>query len=275
MKILVVGDCHGEKPEIPDEDFDYIIATGDVCGDSDEVRENMFRSIDEDEEWYDMMGREAAKKAVESSLREGREVLEHLSSKGVPVYLVPGNWDWTGEIYEDWNYLKKDRYRSIVKDFDNVHDVNFSSRTIDGHTLIGYGPCSGPEIPQYEDDKPEDEEELEGLKEEYRENKEELEKLFQSDEPIIFLSHNVPNNTSLDRIDNEDSPAHGRHYGSIIVRELVDEYQPVVSIAGHMHEGYGSERLGETLCINAGLNATVMLEIEDGEVKSAEFRPEP
>lgn len=274
MKLLVVGDCHGEKPEIESRDFDAIIATGDICGDDEKARNFMFQAIDEDEEWYDIMGREGAKKAVERSLEEGRQVLKHLASFGKPVFLVPGNWDWSGEVYHDWDYLKKDRYTDMIYDFDNVHDVNFDSVELNGYTVIGYGPCSGPELPQYDDDI--EEEELEKKRAEYEENREKLEKLFRgADRPVIFLSHNVPNGTSLDEIDNPDSPAHGRHYGSIIVRELIDEFSPVVSIAGHMHEGYGRENLGDTLCINGGLHNTVELEMEDGEVTSLEFHPPP
>lgn len=269
MKILVVGDCHGEKPGIEGE-FDAIIATGDICGDSDEARKFMFQAIDEDEEWYDLMGREKARKTVEQSLEEGRTVLEHLASSGKPVFLVPGNWDWTGD--EEWDYLDENRYRALVEEFDNVHDLNFSSKELGQYTLIGYGPCSGPEIPQYDDDMPDDEEEMEQMKQEYSENKSRLESLFEdADKPVIFLSHNVPHDTELDRIDNEDSPAHGRHYGSIVVRELVENFSPEVSIAGHMHEGYGETLIGDTLCINAGLHATVGLEL-NGSVRT-EFRP--
>ena len=52
MKILVVGDCHGRKPEIdkPAQEADLILATGDICGDSEEMREAMFESIDIDRE---------------------------------------------------------------------------------------------------------------------------------------------------------------------------------------------------------------------------------
>lgn len=280
MKVLVVGDCHGEKPSLKDswiEECDIILATGDFCGGGDEMRSLMFESIDEDWEWYDEMGKDEARKKVQESLNEGEKILEYLNGLGKPVFVVPGNWDWSGEIYGDWEYLKKNRFNQIVQKYENIININYGLNNQDGVSIIGYGPCSGPEIPQYEDDKPETEEELEEQKQDYRETKEQISELFQeAEEPIIFLSHNVPHDTPLDMIDNEDSPAHGRHYGSIVVREIIQDFQPLVNVAGHMHEGYGKHQLQDTFCLNAGLNATqlVKLSLEDKTVERIDFNPE-
>jgi uncharacterized protein len=40
--------------------------------------------------------------------------------------------------------------------------------------------------------------------------------------------------------------------GSKAVREAIEEYQPCLSLHGHIHEARGSARLGNTLCINPG-----------------------
>jgi Icc-related predicted phosphoesterase len=40
--------------------------------------------------------------------------------------------------------------------------------------------------------------------------------------------------------------------GSTAVRELVERYQPVVALHGHVHESRGTTRIGRTLCINPG-----------------------
>jgi hypothetical protein len=40
--------------------------------------------------------------------------------------------------------------------------------------------------------------------------------------------------------------------GSRAVRAVVDEYQPLLGLFGHIHEGKGTIRLGRTLCINPG-----------------------
>jgi Icc-related predicted phosphoesterase len=40
--------------------------------------------------------------------------------------------------------------------------------------------------------------------------------------------------------------------GSTAVRELIERYQPALSLHGHVHESAGAKRLGKTLCINPG-----------------------
>jgi Icc-related predicted phosphoesterase len=222
----------------------------------------MFEAMDSEKEWYEIFGEEEAEEAVKSSIEEGREILSELNSLGVPVLVVPGNWDWTGEN-SDWEFLEAKGYPMMLEGFENIHDLNFDSREIKGWNFIGYGPCSGPEIPQYEDDKPESEEQLNEIREDYEDKKRRLKDLF-SEGKTVFLSHNVPQDTSLDEIDNEDSPVHGRHYGSVIVRELIEEFSPEYSIAGHMHEGEGREKIGDTECLNTGLNTVWVLDSEEG-----------
>lgn len=262
MRLLLVGDCHGKTPEIEEKEFEAILAVGDICGDSEEARNAMFQSTEKEKAWHEILGKEKSKEIVKQSLKEGKKVLDHLNSFNVPVYIVPGNWDWTGKIYEEWNFINQNKFQEIIDNFENIQNLNQKAARINNHTVIGYGPCSGPEIPQYEDDKPDTESEMEQIEEEYNQNKENLAQLFEkSREPIIFLSHNVPFNTSLDEIRNEESPANGRHYGSIIVRELIQEYQPEYSIAGHMHEGKGDEQIEKTKAINLGLHNTQILDI--------------
>lgn len=275
MKILVVGDCHGVKPDVgrEAEEADIILATGDICGDPADVRDAMFRSMEENEDWWSILGRDRAEEKVLQSLEEGREVLEYLDSFGKPVFLVPGNWDWIGE--EPWECLSENRFQKLVDEFKNIHNIDREMMSDGSYSYIGYGPCSAPEIPQYEDDMPESEEELEKMKNEYVEMGETLEKLFkEAEKPVIFLSHNVPNYTSLDRIENPDSPVDGRHYGSIIVKDLLEEFGPVLSVAGHIHEGYGTEKISGTVAVNAGLESHVMIELEEGEIEDLEFSPE-
>jgi uncharacterized protein len=40
--------------------------------------------------------------------------------------------------------------------------------------------------------------------------------------------------------------------GSVAVRRVIEEIQPLLSLHGHIHESRGSVRIGETLCINPG-----------------------
>ena len=64
--------------------------------------------------------------------------------------------------------------------------------------------------------------------------------------------------------------------GSTAVRDVIKEFQPCLSLHGHIHESRGSARLGNTLCINPGssyeqgqlLGAVVEL---DGKKKVKKF----
>jgi Icc-related predicted phosphoesterase len=40
--------------------------------------------------------------------------------------------------------------------------------------------------------------------------------------------------------------------GSTAVRELIERYQPILSLHGHVHESRGATHIGRTLCINPG-----------------------
>lgn len=263
MRALIIGDCHGELPEIPKEGFEVILVVGDICGGTDEMRSTMFQASEEEKEWHEIFGEEEAKEAVENSIQEGKEILSKLNSLGVPVYIVPGNWDWTGEN-SDWEFLTNIGYPQMLEKFENVHDLNFARKEFGDWNFVGYGPCSGPEMPQYEDDEPDSEEEMEELRREYGEKKEKLYNLMKNSENTILLSHNTPQNTSLDEIDNPDSPVDGRHYGSVIVRDILKEFSPEYNIAGHMHEAEGREKVEETECLNTGLNTVWVLDTEVG-----------
>ena len=93
--------------------------------------------------------------------------------------------------------------------------------------------------------------------------------------PVIFMSHNVPYNTSLDMITNKESPRYGYHYGSVLARDMIEQYQPLVCIGGHMHEHFNKEMLGKTTVINAGFGSQVntLLILENGRIKSLKFHP--
>jgi Icc-related predicted phosphoesterase len=43
--------------------------------------------------------------------------------------------------------------------------------------------------------------------------------------------------------------------GSTAVRRIIEEYQPVLAIHGHIHESGGERRIGDTLCVNPGSEA--------------------
>ncbi len=81
----------------------------------------------------------------------------------------------------------------------------------------------------------------------------------------VFNIHPPPHNTKLDECPELDEDLQvvteaGQpvmaNVGSTSVREVIDKYQPLLSLHGHIHEGKGQHLLGRTMCINPGSQYT-------------------
>ena len=75
----------------------------------------------------------------------------------------------------------------------------------------------------------------------------------------VFNLHAPPYGSTLDDVPEltEDlTPMLGGRslvpVGSHAVRDVIKEYQPLLGLHGHIHEGKGAIRVGKTLCINPG-----------------------
>ena len=285
MKILVVGDLHGNKPKIHFKDFDVIIAPGDFCSDGHKkyifraIREGM-KNQDSDIEWYDFVGKRKARQMMNKSLNDGRRILELLNSFKKPVYIVPGNWDQTGYKKSRLDFERKNRWNEMISGLENIIDVHYKRRTINRNfDVVGYGVVSGPEYPQYKEDLEKySSKELRKLQNKFNRTKKRLSKLFvKAKRPVIFMPNNVPFNTSLDKITDKEYPKYGYHYGSVIAREMIEKYQPLLCIGGHMHEHFGKTRIGKTTVINSGfgskVNTLIDLDEEKGKIRSIKFHP--
>ena len=78
-------------------------------------------------------------------------------------------------------------------------------------------------------------------------------------ERTIFSFHCPPYGTGLDDAPEltedmrlKDAGRSTKPVGSTAVREAIEQFQPALSLHGHIHEARGSTRLGNTLCINPG-----------------------
>jgi len=75
----------------------------------------------------------------------------------------------------------------------------------------------------------------------------------------VFNIHVPPYKSSLDEapeLDKDLRPKMAgqalKPVGSIAVRRVIEETQPLLGLHGHIHEGRGASRIGKTLCINPG-----------------------
>lgn len=277
MKILVIGDLHGKKPGIENKEFDVILGVGDFC--DDKLKTLMFEEIKERQKnpeyrihWYKKTGEENAKKLIQKSLSRGREVLEYLNSLNKPTFIVPGNWDYSIVGKSKWAYYRIDHFKKIMKGLENIENVHNKKRNLENHTIIGYGNNWEPEKPYNDRMKWYEKETVEWMKQNYKNQLEINEKLFKkAKNPVIYLTHNSPHNTPLDKINNPKSPEHGKHYGSLVVREMIEKYQPILQVGGHMHENYGTHKIGRTLCVNAGFRKLTEITIKSDKITGAKL----
>lgn len=270
MKLLIIGDLHGQIPQqLITTDFDRILFVGDAC--SNKYFSLIMKSLRERKKtgkyisWIDRVGKVKAKRMIKESLKDGRKVFEWLNSLGKPVYFVPGNWDFAEYKYQkvesDWNFLNQDFFTPLTAGLHNVHNIFLKKKSLKEVELIGFGLTSGPE-----DD----------LDEWNDKSFTQLCKLFEkAKKPVIYLSHNVPYNTKVDKVVNPKSPVDTEHMGSTISRELIEEFHPVLAVAGHMHEHYGKTRIKKTKVLNAGFgkHAQTLVEIKDGKISSIKLNP--
>ncbi len=88
----------------------------------------------------------------------------------------------------------------------------------------------------------------------------------QVDDPrkSVFMIHVPPHDSGLDTapiLDANLRPTVSAGdvlrgpVGSTAVRRIIEEYQPVLSVHGHIHESGGERKIGKTLCINPGSEA--------------------
>jgi uncharacterized protein len=80
----------------------------------------------------------------------------------------------------------------------------------------------------------------------------------------VFMIHVPPHDSGLDTaplLDENLRPTVSAGdvlrgpVGSTAVRRIIEEYQPVLAIHGHIHESGGERKIGKTLCVNPGSEA--------------------
>jgi len=265
MKFIVFGDLHGVIPKIKIKEFDAVISTGDFP--ANHTRKYKFQAIKQSREtnkrinWQDYLSKEKVQELLKKEDISGLKVLKFLNSINKPIFLVPGNYE---------PYQKE--FNKIIKPYKNLINCHMKLKEYKNYNIIGYGYNSFPEIPQYELDKKVYKRRIKGLTKDYNKTKEKLTKLFKkATKPVIFITHNPPYNTPLDIVLWEGSPRYGDHLGSIITKELIEEFKPIVCCSGHMHEHFNSYKLNKTLCLNPGENTTknVTLEIKNNKATSS------
>lgn len=305
VKILVIGDLHGRMPRFHFKEFDYIICVGDICDDRGlrPFYKKYFALIKkfgvDDAPDFDVFmeqkfGEGKYREIMDESIVVGRKILRKLDSFGVPVFFVPGNWDYSygptrvkDMDKDDYNYLRtwidwwlgRRTNKKLLRGFRNVYDLQYGLYRGEEFNVLGYGNISGPEklkekIREYEMSN----RERVVLKKLAGEIPGRLNRLFSKRNkkvPTIFVSHNIPYGV-MDKGGDRKSHVYGKHLGSTVARDFCLKKKPEICLGGHVHEFYGKRKLGDTVVVNVGhgRDAQVLLDINErtGKVK-VEFVP--
>jgi len=154
-------------------------------------------------------------------LQAAEHIVRELSKMAPRVFFVPGNMD--NPVLADWTGT------------DRITCLHGKKVIHDGVSFIGLGGAvTGPCWDPFEYDEAEAGRILGnaiGSGSPY---------------PLVLVSHCPPKGTKLDL-------AFGHwHVGSKVVREFIEEREPVLVICGHIHEAQGIDEIGRTLIVNVG-----------------------
>ena len=63
---------------------------------------------------------------------------------------------------------------------------------------------------------------------------------------IILVTHNPPHGAKTDKV------APLVHVGSKLIRQFIEEMQPILAVSGHIHEAFALDSIGQTVVLNPG-----------------------
>lgn len=259
MKILAIGDFHGKFDKkwvdlIRKEKIDLVVSNGDYFPFSYRKIwfEHCFRT---DVCLEDVVGKKKVKEWVTKDLRSGEKAISKLNKVPVPVITVIGNLDYTRMVdvfdYEKpkgkkvWKWYEQDFFSPIIRKYKNIKRFDYKFVKFGDFVFIGaYGGAFPGKVRSRA----------------YKRYRKKLDKLFKKfwkenkKRKVIFVSHNVPYNTRIDKVTAKDADelVRGKHMGSKLIRRIIEKYQPVLHVGGHIHESWGKQKIRKTLCVNPG-----------------------
>lgn len=278
MKILSIEDFHGKFPKkfeilIKKEDIDLVVSVGDYP--PFHYRKLWFKHCYGKEiELWEIIGKKKYEELVLKDLKMGEGALKKMNNLSIPIITVYGNLDYTGKFADNkdisykrkWKWNEQDFFSKIIKKYRNIKDFTYSHFKFKDYIFIGTYGSTNKGNPR---DKT------------YKKNKRRMEKIFDKfrkenkERKVVFVGHNVPYNTKLDKASMKAHPkVRGKHLGSKMISTLIRKYHPLLYIGGHMHESLGKDRISKTILVNPGAvheGKAAIIELDKGKVKKIKF----
>jgi Icc-related predicted phosphoesterase len=168
---------------------------------------------------------------------------ERLDGSSVPLYLIPGNDD----DFSIDQVLNRPGYAPVNVDGKVVEIPGGLQLLASGWS--NHTPWNTPR---------------EETEEQLYERLDALARQVSDPKRAVFMIHVPPHDSGLDTapiLDQNLRPTVSAGdvlrgpVGSTAVRRIIEEYQPALTIHGHIHESGGERKIGKTLCINPGSEA--------------------
>jgi Icc-related predicted phosphoesterase len=275
MRALILGDFHGKLSEnvikkMKLANSDIIFSSGDFCG-NEELGKLYFKEVyGKNENSISKKIKDRVKFLEKKSFESGLSVLRKLSRFGKPVFAVMGNWDpapYGHDLYgKATNSLDKKLTKKMQYANNNIFFMDMKFLELPNFIIIGGTSSTSPGILSKE--KLMYVKEKYGLREflNFKKNYAWREKIYielfkeacilkkKTGKIIIFLTHNCPYNTKLDKINLKTAPkkVRGQHFGSYLERKMIERFQPDLVLCGHMHENPGRDKIKKSQIINPG-----------------------
>lgn len=271
VKFLVVGDFHGKlskklENKIKKENPDIILSPGDFCG-NERLAKLFFKYYYSNEtpapNWVDNEMEKLDKKALVDGLKSFRK----LKSLNKETYSIFGNWDPTLFGHDIGARVRKEDKKDFTK-FKKILTnkfklIEFKLVEFENFVLVGGVSSSAPikidkktleRIRKNASSKKKIEKAIKRRVNAYNFRQKKYGSLFKKakslQKPIIFLTHNAPYKTKLDKV--KTGPAKGENLGSYQERLLINRFQPDLVVTGHMHENFGKDKIKNSTIINSG-----------------------
>lgn len=264
MKIVIIGDPHGSKKvkNIPLKGVDLILIPGDL-GRADLMREMAFENVRRKKEGLDEKAytSKQEQRAYMQAYNSTMDLIKHFK-KFAPVYVIFGNVESSNaETKKLSKKIKIDLplLTDELNSLDNVKVINDKVVNFNGVRIGG--------LNYFVDDnwvRDFDQENKKKLNKSIKKTaraKKILEKFGYVD---ILLCHQPPYGI-LDRVNFKGAPKHwqGKRAGSKVILNYIKKYKPDHVFCGHIHEGRGEKKVGQSVVHNVGVAGDyVVLESE-------------
>jgi len=168
---------------------------------------------------------------------------ERLQGSDVPIYLIPGNDDEFGI--------------DPILDAPGHAPLNVDGRVVEIPGGLELLACGWSNHTPWQTPREESEDELYA-------RLDALARQVSDPRRAVFMIHVPPHDSGLDTaplLDENLRPTISAGdvlrgpVGSTAVRRIIEAYEPLLSIHGHIHESGGERRIGRTICINPGSEA--------------------